>query len=370
MPAGVVWSGWCCLVRDPLRDPRAGWCQPVPGCPRALVPACAGQCRLVPGCPCRLVPPRPAGPAAPAGPGCAEVLAVAERMADTVGAPAALAEGTPAPAEVGVRERGVLTVDDFFAPVPEWVLDAAVSDCAVRLFAVLLRYGQSSGARMPSRATLARRLRKGSTDTVDRAMRELVALGAVVVERRRAQGVNQTNRYHLRTHHPDGGAAGGVVAGRSAAPTTAPDGAAPVLPGQGGGRSDAATPRSEGGRTVPVVPGPAAACCSVMEVGVGGGRRDAATGRTDAAGVAAGMRPDPELLTHSKPHPPSPPADAVATDADPGCAEPALAALARRGGTPPGAGPVVVRERLSTLEQQRADLLAQALASILHATVC
>jgi len=86
------------------------------------------------------------------------------------------------PVEVGVGERGVLTVDDFFAPVPEWVLDAAVSDCAVRLFAVLLRYGQTSGARMRSLATLAPRLRKASTDTVDRAMRERVALGAVTVE--------------------------------------------------------------------------------------------------------------------------------------------------------------------------------------------
>jgi len=120
------------------------------------------------------------------------VLAVGERMPATVGEPAGAAEGPPAEGVVG--ERGVLTVDDFFAPVPEWVLDAAVSDCAVRLFAVLLRYGQTSGARMPSRATLAKRLRKGSTDTVDRAMRELVALGAVTVERRRAEGVSQTNR--------------------------------------------------------------------------------------------------------------------------------------------------------------------------------
>ena len=32
---------------------------------------------------------------------------------------------------------------------------------------------------MPSRATLTRRLRKKSTDSVDRAMRELVRIGAV-----------------------------------------------------------------------------------------------------------------------------------------------------------------------------------------------
>ncbi len=107
--------------------------------------------------------------------------AAAGRAADSVSVPTVPVSPPVASVEVApeVGCRGALTVDDFFAPVPEWVLDAAVSDCAVRLFAVLLRYGQTSGARMPSRATLARRLRKASTDTVDRAMRELVALGAV-----------------------------------------------------------------------------------------------------------------------------------------------------------------------------------------------
>ena len=58
--------------------------------------------------------------------------------------------------------------------VPEWVLDADIGDCALRLYAVLLRYGNSSGARMPARATLAARLHKKSVDTVDRALAELV----------------------------------------------------------------------------------------------------------------------------------------------------------------------------------------------------
>jgi len=71
-----------------------------------------------------------------------------------------------------------LVVEDRFAIVPEWLLDADIGDAAVRLYAVLLRYGQSSGARMPSRATLARRMHKKSTDSVDRALKELVAIGA------------------------------------------------------------------------------------------------------------------------------------------------------------------------------------------------
>ncbi len=87
-------------------------------------------------------------------------------------------DATPPAAAAG------LVVEDRFAIVPEWLLDADVSDTAIRLYAVLLRYGQTSGARMPGRATLARRLHKKSTDSVDRAMRELVEIGAVHVQHR------------------------------------------------------------------------------------------------------------------------------------------------------------------------------------------
>jgi hypothetical protein len=109
----------------------------------------------------------------------------------------------PAPCPEDLGDTGTLTVEpQRFAIVPEWLLDADVSDCAVRLYAVLLRYGHTSGSRMPSRALLARRLKKASVDTVDRAMKELVALGAVHVERRRNGRRNLTNRYHLRATDP------------------------------------------------------------------------------------------------------------------------------------------------------------------------
>jgi hypothetical protein len=120
-----------------------------------------------------------------------------------------------------------------------------------RLYSVLLRYGQSSGQRMPGRATLARRLHK-SKDTVDRALRELVGIGAVVIEHRRHGRQNLTNRYHLMNTPP--GARRGTVADTP-------------------GRTDAATP-----------------------------------GRTDAATLAAKMRPNPVVPTQTTP-PPSPPSD-------------------------------------------------------------
>ena len=85
-------------------------------------------------------------------------------------------------------EEATLVVEQRFAVVPEWVLDADISDRAYRLYGVLLRYGHSSGHRMPSRATLAARLHKDCPDTVDRALKELVGIGAVAVEHRTADG--------------------------------------------------------------------------------------------------------------------------------------------------------------------------------------
>lgn len=150
-----------------------------------------------------------------------------------------------------------LVVEDRFAIVPEWLLDADIGDAAVRLYAVLLRYGQSSGSRMPSRSTLARRLRKKSTDSVDRAMKELVGIGAVRIEHRYDGARRLTNAYHLRTSRP----------GRSEPPG----------PTDAGSRKSAATrTRSTGG------------------------------GRTDAARVAADSGHDPEHLTQSSSSPEPP----------------------------------------------------------------
>jgi hypothetical protein len=47
-------------------------------------------------------------------------------------------------------------LEDRFSMVPEWVLDADIGDCALRLYAVLLRYCNTTGARMPARTTVAR----------------------------------------------------------------------------------------------------------------------------------------------------------------------------------------------------------------------
>src|SRR5215218_4230246 len=90
-----------------------------------------------------------------------------------------------------VDDGGVLVLEQHFAIVPEWVLDAEISDAALRLYAVLLRYGQTSGHRMPGRRLLASRLHKRSRDSVDRALKELVGIGAVVVQHRRQGTLNR-----------------------------------------------------------------------------------------------------------------------------------------------------------------------------------
>jgi hypothetical protein len=156
---------------------------------------------------------------------------------------------------------GTLVVEEArFAIVPEWVIDAAVSDGAFRLYSLLLRYGNGSGSRMPSRQTLARRLRR-SVDAVDRAMRQLTEAGIVRVEHRRNGEQFLSNRYHVRTTAPAG-----------------------VATADAGGRRSAATP----------------------EHPTTGSHKTAATpGRTSAARVAAKVRHNPEILT-DKPPPPTP----------------------------------------------------------------
>ena len=166
-------------------------------------------------------------------------------------------------------DEGTLVLEQRFAIVPEWIIDAPISDCAFRLYAVLLRYGQTSGQRMPGRALLARRLQKSSKDTVDRALKELVGIGAVVVEHRRSGRQNLTNRYHLRSTPPGDDAP-----------------AAHTRAGARGGRIRAAT---AGGLVRAAAPAPIAA---------------ATPGRIRSASLAAAVRPDPEVPTESRTPPP------------------------------------------------------------------
>lgn len=89
--------------------------------------------------------------------------------------------------------------DQYFAIIPEWVLYADISPAAVRVFGTLNRYANdSTGKCHPSRATIAKKCHI-NVKTVDRAVQELVALGAVTVEHRKVDGSDEwaSNEYTL-----------------------------------------------------------------------------------------------------------------------------------------------------------------------------
>lgn len=86
--------------------------------------------------------------------------------------------------------------DAYFTIIPEWVLYSDISPQAVRLYGVLRRFADSGGECFPSRKTLASRLQVDSTKPVDRALKELVDIGAVSIEQRRDdKGDLTTNLY-------------------------------------------------------------------------------------------------------------------------------------------------------------------------------
>lgn len=88
--------------------------------------------------------------------------------------------------------------DVKFAMVPEWLIRADVSSRAVHLYAALHRRAdKDTNVAFPSRRFLADWLHC-SPDSVDRALADLVRVGAVTVEAR-SDGQRQTsNRYILR----------------------------------------------------------------------------------------------------------------------------------------------------------------------------
>lgn len=73
---------------------------------------------------------------------------------------------------------------DYFAMIPEWVLYGDISPAAVRVFGCLHRFANGQTAKChPSRATIAQ-LCHISIKSVDRALEELINIGAVTYVKR------------------------------------------------------------------------------------------------------------------------------------------------------------------------------------------
>lgn len=96
-----------------------------------------------------------------------------------------------------------LNTDIRFSIIPEWVLDAEISDRAVRVYAILARYADSETLQaFPSRETLGKRARCNAK-AITRAVEELVAIGAVIKQHRKNGEAYQSNLYTLRRVGPN-----------------------------------------------------------------------------------------------------------------------------------------------------------------------
>jgi len=92
-----------------------------------------------------------------------------------------------------------------FTIIPEWLLYAEVNPRSVVLYGILRRYADKDGRCHPSRKRLAEKLR--CTDrTITTLLQELVAVGAVTVEKRfKDNGDQLPNDYFLHNDpHPPG----------------------------------------------------------------------------------------------------------------------------------------------------------------------
>jgi hypothetical protein len=116
-----------------------------------------------------------------------------------------------------------------FAIVPDWLIRAEISDRAVRVYALLARHAdRETLAAWPKRSTMATAL-QCSSDSIDRALRELVDLKAISIEHRfDTAGDPTSNLYHMRVTAADTVAAALRPPSRTTAATGDRDGAATV----------------------------------------------------------------------------------------------------------------------------------------------
>ena len=95
-----------------------------------------------------------------------------------------------------------LDTDLRFSIVPEWILDAGLSDRAIRIYALIARYADNETLQaFPSRETLAKRA-NCHVKTVDRAIRQLVEVGALQKSHRIYGDAYRSNLYTVRRIPP------------------------------------------------------------------------------------------------------------------------------------------------------------------------
>jgi hypothetical protein len=93
--------------------------------------------------------------------------------------------------------------DNCFALIPDWVLFSEISSQAIRLYLVLSLKAQSDSS-YPSPASIINDLHAKSLTAVQRAIKELVKIGALVIH----QG---SNNYTVITQNPNNSASDSAV---------------------------------------------------------------------------------------------------------------------------------------------------------------
>lgn len=88
--------------------------------------------------------------------------------------------------------------DIRFSIIPEWVIDAEISDRAIRIYGILARYADNETLQaFPSRDLIAKRAHC-HPKSVDRALEELIGIGAVLKHHRKSGNGFMSNIYTLR----------------------------------------------------------------------------------------------------------------------------------------------------------------------------
>jgi hypothetical protein len=95
-----------------------------------------------------------------------------------------------------------LRIEEKFAVVPEWILYADISAQALRIYGVMARHAdKGTGKAFPSHRVIAERGRC-SIRTVQRALAELVQLGAIEITERKTEAGQHSNEYFIRVSRP------------------------------------------------------------------------------------------------------------------------------------------------------------------------
>jgi biotin operon repressor len=136
-----------------------------------------------------------------------------------------------------------VTADIKFSIVPEWLIDSGCTDKALRLYVVLARYADNDKlTAYPGRGTLAKRMGCHRA-SVDRAVEELIRLGAITKQVRVKDGKYQSSLYTVRRLPPSRTHATGVVAPMQPPPSHPCD--IELEPKNENQELPAATPKSE-----------------------------------------------------------------------------------------------------------------------------